>query len=101
MGATVADGTLDGVAVPASTGAGARIESARNALSAARSDVESARGVASDVRARVAADESADVDGALRALSDAEAALGVARADAQAAGVTGVTSVSAGVPSPA
>ena len=101
VGATVADGTLDGVAVPASTGAGARIESARNALSAARSDVESARGVASDARARVAADESADVDGALRALGEAEAALGAARADAQAAGVTGVTSVSAGVPSPA
>ena len=101
VGATVADGTLDGVAVPASPGAGARIESARDALSAARSDVESARGVASDARARVAADESADVDGTLRALSDAEAALGVARADAQAAGVTGVTSVSAGVPSPA
>lgn len=101
VGATVADGTLDGVAVPASTGAGARIESARVALSAARSDVESARGVASDARARVAAAEGADVDGALRALSDAEAALGVARADAQAAGVAGVTSVSAGVPSPA
>ena len=101
VGATVADGTLDGVAVPASPGAGARVESARDALSAARSDVESARGVASDARARVAADESADVDGALRALSDAEAALSVARADAQAAGVAGVTSVSAGVPSPA
>ena len=101
VGATVADGTLDGVSVPASTGAGARVESARDALSAARSDVESARGVASDARARVAADESADVDGALRALSDAEAALGAARADAQAAGVAGVTSVSAGVPSPA
>lgn len=101
VGATVADGTLDGVSVPASPGAGARIESARDALSAARSDVESARGVASDARARVVADESADVDGALRALSDAEAALGVARADAQDAGVTGVTSVSAGVPSPA
>lgn len=101
VGATVADGTLDGVAVPASTGAGARIESARNALSAARSDVESARGVASDARARVAAAEGADVDGALQALGEAEAALGAARADAQAAGVTGVTSVSAGVPSPA
>lgn len=101
VGATVADGTLDGVSVPASPGAGARIESARDALSAARSDVESARGVASDARARVAADESADVDGTLRALGEAEAALGVARADAQAAGVTGVTSVSAGVPSPA
>ena len=101
VGATVADGTLDGVAVPASPGAGARVESARDALSAARSDVESARGVASDARARVAAAEGADVDGALQALSEAEAALGAARADAQAAGVTGVTSVSAGVPSPA
>lgn len=101
VGATVADGTLDGVAVPASTGAGARIESARNALSAARSDVESARGVASDARARVAAAEGADVDGALQALGEAEAALGAAMADAQAAGVAGVTSVSAGVPSPA
>lgn len=101
VGATVADGTLDGVAVPASPGAGARVESARDALSAARFDVESARGVASDARARVAADESADVDGALRALGEAEAALGAARADAQSAGVAGVTSVSAGVPSPA
>ena len=101
VGATVADGTLDGVAVPASPGAGARIESARDALSAARSDVESARGVASDARARVAAADGADVDGALQALGEAEAALGAARADAQAAGVAGVTSVSAGVPSPA
>lgn len=101
VGATVADGTLDGVAVPASPGAGARVESARDALSAARSDVESARGVASDARARVAAAEGADVDGALQALGEAEAALGAARADAQAAGVAGVTSVSAGVPSPA
>lgn len=101
VGATVADGTLDGVAVPASTGAGARIESARNALSAARSDAESARGVASDARARVAAAEGADVDGALQALGEAESALGAARADAQAADVAGVTSVSAGVPSPA
>lgn len=101
VGATVADGTLDGVAVPASPGAGARIESARDALSAARSDVESARGVASDARARVAAAEGADVDGALQALGEAEAALGAARADAQAAGMTGVTFVSAGVPSPA
>ena len=101
VGATVADGTLDGVSVPASPGAGARIESARDALSAARSDVESARGVASDARARVAAAEGADVDGALRALGEAESALGAARADAQAAGVAGVTSVSAGVPSPA
>lgn len=101
VGATVADGTLDGVAVPASPGAGERIESARNALSAARSDVESARGVASDARARVAAAEGADVDGALQALGEAEAALGAARADAQAAGVASVTSVSAVVPSPA
>lgn len=101
VGATVADGTLDGVAVPASPGAGARVESARNALSAARSDVESARGVASDARARVAAAEGADVDGALQALGEAESALGAARADAQAAGVASVTSVSAGVPSPA
>ena len=101
VGATVADGTLDGVSVPASPGAGARVESARDALSASRSDVESARGVASDARARVAAAEGADVDGALQTLSEAEAALGAARADAQAAGVAGVTSVSAGVPSPA
>ena len=101
VGATVSDGTLDGVAVPASPGAGARVESARDALSAARSDVESARGVASDARARVAAAEGADVDGALQALSEAESALGTARADAQAAGVASVTSVSAGVPSPA
>lgn len=101
VGATVADGTLDGVAVPASTGAGARVESARGALSAARSDVESARVVASDARARVAAAEGADVDGALQALGEAEAALGAARADAQAAGVANVTSVSVGVPSPA
>lgn len=101
VGATVADGTLDGVAVPASPGAGARVESARDALSAARSDVESARGVASDARVRVAAAEGADVDGALQALGEAESALGAARADAQAAGVAGVTSVSAGVPSPA
>lgn len=101
VGATVADGTLDGVAVPASPGAGARVESARDALSAARSDVESARGVASDARARVAAAEGADVDGALQLLGEAESALGAARADAQAAGVAGVTSVSAGVPSPA
>lgn len=101
VGATVADGTLDGVAVPASPGASARVESARVALSAARSDVESARGVASDARARVAAAEGADVDGALQALGEAEAALGAARSDAQAAGVASVTSVSAGVPSPA
>lgn len=101
VGATVADGTLDGVTVPTSPGASARVESARVALSAARSDVESARGVASDARARVAAAEGADVDGALQALGEAESALGAARADAQAAGVAGVTSVSAGVPSPA
>ena len=101
VGATVADGTLDGVAVPASPGAGARVESARDALSAARSDAEAARGVASDARARVAAAEGADVDGALQALGEAESALGAARADVQAAGVAGVTSVSAGVPSPA
>ena len=63
--------------------------------------MESARGVASDARARVAAAEGADVDGALQALGEAEAALDAARADAQAAGVVGVTSVSAGVPSPA
>lgn len=102
VGATVADGTASGLRVPGmSGGADGRVEAARGELASARSGLESARGVASDARARVAADESADVDGALRALSDAEAALGVARADAQAAGVTGVTSVSAGVPSPA
>ena len=102
VGATVADGTASGLRVPGvSGGADGRVEAARGELASARSGLESARGVASDARARVAADESADVDGALRALSDAEAALGVARADAQAAGVMGVTSVSAGVPSPA
>lgn len=102
VGATVADGTASGLRVPGvSGGADGRVEAARGELASARSGLESARGVAADARARVAADESADVDGALRALSDAEAALGVARADAQAAGVTGVTSVSAGVPSPA
>ena len=102
VGATVADGTASGLRVPGvSGGADGRVEAARGELSSARSVLELARGVASDARARVAADESADVDGALRALSDAEAALGVARADAQATGVTGVTSVSAGVPSPA
>ena len=102
VGATVADGTASGLRVPGlSGGADGRVEAARGELASARSGLESARGVASDARARVAADESADVDGALRALSDAEAALGVARADAQATGVTGVTSVSAGVPSPA
>ena len=102
VGATVADGTASGLRVPGvSGGADGRVEAARGELASARSGLESARGVASDARARVAADELADVDGALRALSDAEAALGVARADAQAAGVMGVTSVSAGVPSPA
>lgn len=102
VGATVADGTASGLSVPgASGGADGRVEAARGELASARSGLESARGVASDARARVVADESADVDGALRALSDAEASLGVARADAQAAGVAGVTSVSAGVPSPA
>ena len=102
VGATVADGTASGLRIPGvSGGADGRVEAARGELASARSGLESARGVAADARARVAADESADVDGALRALSDAEAALGVARADAQAAGVTGVTSVSAGVPSPA
>lgn len=102
VGATVADGTASGLSIPgASGGTDGRVEAARGELSSARSGLEAARGVASDARARVAADESADVDGALRALSDAEAALGVARADAQAAGVAGVTSVSAGVPSPA
>lgn len=102
VGATVADGTASGLRVPGvSGGADGRVEAARGELASARSGLESARGVAADARARVAADESADVDGALRALSDTEAALGVARADAQAAGVTGVTSVSAGVPSPA
>lgn len=102
VGATVADGTASGLSVPsASGGADGRVEAARGELASARSGLESARGVASDARARVVADESADVDGALRALSDAEASLGVARADAQAAGVAGVTSISAGVPSPA
>lgn len=102
VGATVADGTASGLSVPgASVGADGRVEAARGELASARSGLESARGVASDARARVAAAEGADVDGALRALSDAEASLGVARADAQAAGVAGVTSVSAGVPSPA
>lgn len=102
VGATVADGTASGLRVPGvSGGADGRVEAARGELASARSGLESARGVAADARARVAADESADVDGALRALSDAEAALGAARADAQATGVAGVTSVSAGVPSPA
>lgn len=102
VGATVADDTASGLSVPgASGGADGRVEAARGELSSARSDLEAARGGVSAASARVAAAEGADVDGALRALSDAEAALGVARADAQAAGVTGVTSVSAGVPSPA
>lgn len=102
VGAPVADGTAFGLSIPgASGGADGRVEAARGELASARSSLESARGGASDASARVAADESADVDGALRALSDAEAALGVARADAQATGVAGVTSVSAGVPSPA
>lgn len=102
VGAAVADGTASGLSIPGASGdTTGRVESARGELASARSGLESARGVASDARARVASDESADVGGALRALSDAEAALGAARADAQAAGVTGVTSVSAGVPSPA
>ena len=102
VGATVADGTLDGLRVPGASGdTTGRVEAARGELSSARSVLELARGVVSDARARVVADESADVDGALRALSDAEAALGVARADAQAAGVAGVTSVSVGAASPA
>lgn len=102
VGATVADGTASGLRVPgASGGADGRVEAARGELSSARSSLEAARGGVSAASARVSADEAADVDGALRALSDAEAALGAARADAQAAGVTGVTSVSAGVPSPA
>ena len=102
VGATVADGTAAGLSVPGVSGdTTGRVEAARGELSSARSVLELARGVASDARARVVADESADVDGALRALSDAEAALGVARADAQAAGVAGVTSVSAGAASPA
>ena len=102
VGATVADGTASGLRVPGvSGGADGRVEAARGELASARSGLESARGVASDARARVAAAEGADVDGALQALGEAEAALGAARADAQAAGVTGVTSVSAGVPSPA
>ena len=102
VGADVADGTTTGLSVPGVSGdTTGRVEAARGELSSARSVLELARGVVSDARARVVADESADVDGALRALSDAEAALGVARADAQAAGVAGVTSVSAGVSSPA
>ena len=102
VGADVADGTTTGLSVPGVSGdTTGRVEAARGELSSARSVLELARGVVSDARARVVADESADVDGALRALNGAEAALGVARADAQAAGVAGVTSVSAGVPSPA
>lgn len=102
VGAPVADGTASGLSIPgASGGADGRVEAARGELASARSSLEAARGGVSAASARVVADESADVDGALRALSDAEAALGVARADAQAAGVVGVTSVSAGVPSPA
>lgn len=102
VGADVADGTTTGLSVPGvSGGADGRVEAARGELSSARSVLELARGVVSDARARVVADESADVDGALRALNGAEAALGVARADAQAAGVVGVTSVSAGAASPA
>lgn len=102
VGAPVADGTASGLSIPgASGGADGRVEAARGELASARSSLEAARGGVSAASARVVADESADVDGALRALSDVEAALGVARADAQAAGVVGVTSVSAGVPSPA
>lgn len=102
VGAAVADGTASGLSVPgASGGADGRVEAARGELASARSVLEAARSGVSDASARVVADESADVDGALRALSDADAALGMARADAQAAGVAGVTSVSAGVPSPA
>lgn len=100
VGATVADGTASGLRVPgAYDGADGRVEAARGELASARSVLDAARSGVSAASARVAADESSDVDGALRALSDAEAALGVARADAQAAGVSGVTSVSAGVPS--
>lgn len=102
VGATVADGTASGLRVPGvSGGADGRVEATRGELASARSGLESARGVAADARARVAAAEGADVDGALQALGEAESALGAARSDAQAAGVAGVTSVSAGVPSPA
>lgn len=102
VGADVADGTTTGLSVPGVSGdTTGRVEAARGELSSARSVLELARGVVSDARARVVADESADVDGALRALSDAEAALGVARADAQSAGVAGVTPVSVGAASPA
>lgn len=102
VGATVADGTLDGLRVPAAPGGdGARVSAARDSLSAARSALDAARSGVSAASARVSAGEAADVDGALQALGEAESALGAARADAQAAGVSGVTSVSAGVPSPA
>lgn len=102
VGATVADDTASGLSVPgASGGADGRVEAARGELSSARSDLEAARGGVSAASARVAAAEGADVDGALQALSEAESALGAARADAQAAGVASVASVSAGVPSPA
>jgi uncharacterized protein YkwD len=102
VGATVADGTLDGLRVPAAPGGdGARVSAARDSLSAARSALDAARSGVSAASARVSAGEAADVDGALQALGEAESALGAARADAQAAGVTGVTSVSSGVASPA
>ena len=102
VGATVADGTLDGLRVPAAPGGeGARVSAARDSLSAARSALDAARSGVSAASARVSAGEAADVDGALQALGEAESALGAARADAQAAGVSGVTSVSAGVASPA
>lgn len=102
VGADVADGTTTGLSVPGVSGdTTGRVEAARGELSSARSVLELARGVVSDARARVAAAEGADVDGALQALGEAESALGAARADAQAAGVASVTSVSAGVPSPA
>ena len=101
VGAAVVDGTAFGLSIPgASGGADGRVEAARGELSSAHSGLEAARSGVSAASARVAADEAADVDGALRALSEAESALGVARADAQAAGVASVTSVSAGVPSP-
>ena len=102
VGATVADGTLDGLRVPAAPGGdGARVSAARDNLSSARSALDTARSGVSAASARVSAGEAADVDGALQALGEAESALGAARADAQAAGVSGVTSVSAGVASPA
>ena len=102
VGATVADGTLDGLRVPAAPGGdGARVSAARDSLSAARSALDAARSGVSAASARVSAGEAADVDGALQALGEAESTLGAARADAQAAGVAGVTSVSSGVASPA